>query len=191
MHVMPFTRSKAKSTHSFPPTVAMWAHLHCSMERWNLPHFFTPSQFVERTYSSTRVTWLSHWHESFLCKEIILSDHKRLSNAAGALLPVYPSWHDLSNSQQVRAPILGSLPRSWLQLEVASSIRVKAVCSWLQSMPRMLVIDITSLILASTSPLIKSLPLFTLMTTVINVPTSTSQRQWRMSPHQLGIAFSS
>lgn len=41
----------------------------------------------------------------------------------------------------------------------------------------MLVIDITSLILESTSPLIKTLPFFTLMTAVINVPTSTSQRQ--------------
>lgn len=185
----PLPEVKQKSTHAFPPTVAKWAHLPALWKDETCHTFY--SQFVERIYSSTVWPGSQVDMNRFCVKKSSYLMRERLSDAAGALSPVYPSLHDLSNSQQVRARILRSLPRSWLQLEVVSSIRVKAVRSWLQSMPRMLVIDITSLILESTSPLIKSLPFFTLMTTVINVPTSTSQRQWRMSPHQLGIAFSS
>lgn len=92
MHEMPFTRSKAKSTHSFPLNIVIWAHLHCSMERRSLSHIFTPSQFVVHIYSSARMTWLSCWHESFLFKEIILYDAQKTLKSSRNIFTSLPKF---------------------------------------------------------------------------------------------------
>lgn len=94
---------KAKSTHSFPPSTAIWTHLHCFMERRNLPHIFIPRWFVIHIYSSASIPGFHVDVHHFCLKKSSYFMHKSLSNAAGVLLPVYGSLHGLSNNQQIRS----------------------------------------------------------------------------------------
>lgn len=131
-------------------------------------------------------------HEFFLFKEIIFFDARKALKCSRSLSTSLPkfAWPlkqpanqsaDLAvatNILAAAASVVFYWGKGSLQL---TSEHAANACYWY----------ITGWIWASTSPLIKTLPLFTSRTTVINVPTSTSGRRWGMSVHQLGIALSS